>query len=337
MTETVDKKPIQHSPQPRILKPWGWTIRVLSLCALLVGCALLASFLYQDVIGSPSIVEEPESLPVTTPTKEVDDKVESPVPESSITSSISQEMIDQAEHPLDPLLEMAKRGASIVEKNVFDYTANITKQVRWKGKLQPESQVACKIRHQRDAKENQPFVPFSVYTLFVYPKKGQEAIWVDGWNDGNLLAHGPPGLLNLMSVSLDPNGSMAMNGNRYPVTDIGMLNLIKKMIEKGTQDRKYPDCTVKMTRNVMLGDARCTCFEIVHEEESKDFEFHRAEIYIDDDRNLPIAFNSYLWPDEPGGKPKLLERYYYTNIQVNVGLKDADFDPANDDYQFPGY
>ncbi|MFN9879806.1 MAG: DUF1571 domain-containing protein, partial [Planctomycetota bacterium] len=29
--------------------------------------------------------------------------------------------------------------------------------------------------------------------------------------------------------------------------------------------------------------------------------------------------------------------YTYLEVQVNVGLTDKDFDPANEEYAFPGY
>jgi hypothetical protein len=223
-----------------------------------------------------------------------------------------------------------------LERHIPDYTANITKQIRWNGKLQPEQSVFCKIRHPRTGPDSES-IPFSVYTRFNYPKPGQEVIWVQGWNDDKLVAHGPKGLMNLLTLHLDPEGSMAMNGNRYPIMSIGMLNLIKVMIEKGKQDLDHEDCRVVITRQVVVGDIPCTRLEVIHEQQLERFEYHRAEIYIDDNRNLPIAFRSFIWPEKPGETPRLLEKYHYTDIQLNVGLTDADFDPANEAYDFPGY
>ena len=288
----------------------------------------------RDVVADEETGETEQTVVITEAPPE--ETKETKIPSTSITASISQEVIDTAEHPLDPLLEMAKRGFEIVSNNVQDYEAVMTKRVRWKGKMQQEYKLLCKIRHAQCDEDPEKSVPFSVYSRFISPKKGQEAIWVEGCNDEKLIAHGPVGFMNLMTVHLEPTSSMAMSGNRYPVQQIGMLNLIKLMIEKGTHDRNYGDCKVILTRNVMVDDARCTRLEIIHEKQAEHFEFHRAEIYIDDDRNLPIAYRSYIWPDAPGGRPKMLERYYYTDIKINVGLTDSDFDPANESYDFPG-
>lgn len=332
--QTDFKEP--KSDQQHSLRLAGWTIRILTLAALVVGGFTLAFFLFQDVTGqtTPIIEEVAEPIEISRVESSVPEPVD--VPLTSITSCISQELIDEAEHPLTPLIDMAEYGRDLINQNVEDYTAILTKRVRSRGKLQPEEKLFIKIRHARGGDNKASSVPFSVYTRFENVKKGQEVIYVDGQNDNKLVAHGPVGLLNLMTVRLDPEGRMAMNGNRYPIWTIGMLNLIELMIEKAENDLKYGDCQVLLTRNVKFGDTLCTKLVILHEEKADHFEFHRAEIYIDDDRNLPIGFRSYGWPEGPDGRPRLQERYYYTDIELNVGLNDADFDPANPEYNYPG-
>lgn len=320
------------APAKRIAM-FGWLIRLAAVAAILLGLLTLLSS-YLDSATNESDSSEIEPVVIIEPSNS--ETPLAPVPISSITSCIDQQLIDDAEHPLMPLIEMAQHGADVVTRNVKDYTAIITKRVRVGGKLQPEHKIMCKIRHAVAHEDQDKAIPFSVYTKFLNVKKGQEAIWVENRNENKLIAHGPSGLLNLVTLRLDPTGGMAMSGNRYPIMSIGMLNLVKKMIEKGTADLNHDDCEVVLTRNVQVGDARCTRIEIIHEEKSDQLEYHKAEIYIDDDRNLPIAFRSYLWPEKPGGRPILLERYSYSDIELNVGLDDSDFDPANEAYDYPG-
>ena len=47
-----------------------------------------------------------------------------------------------------------------------------------------------------------------------------------------------------------------------------------------------------------------------------------------------IRYASWSWPTEPGGQPVLEEEYTYSDIKVNVGLTDLDFDPNNPDYSY---
>ncbi|MFK7767542.1 MAG: DUF1571 domain-containing protein [Mariniblastus sp.] len=262
------------------------------------------------------------------------------LPDGAITARVNQEIIDSAEHPFDPLLEIANLSLAEIDKNIQDYTATLVSQVLVEGKLQPEKFVFCKIRHARtigkgnDANE----IPFSVYTRFLKPKSsvGLEAIWVDGWHEGNLVAHAT-GLLNVKKFYLDPDGRQAMSGNRHAIREIGFRNLIAKMAELAVKDRKHGECKVNIKRNVEVNGSACTVFEVIHPVARDHFENHIARIYIDDSRNIPIAYEAYLWPEKEGDEPPLLEKYYYTDLKINVGLTHDDFQADNKEYNFPSW
>jgi hypothetical protein len=49
---------------------------------------------------------------------------------------------------------------------------------------------------------------------------------------------------------------------------------------------------------------------------------------------VPVHYEAYDWPKQPGEPPVLLERYTYTDLKLNPGLTDADFDPKNPEYKF---
>ncbi len=252
-----------------------------------------------------------------------------------LAAGISQATFETAKHPLDPLLEIADQALLEIEKNVNDYSATLTSQVVCEGTLQEEKCLFCKIRHAR-VLPNGKKIPFSAYTKFLKPQSnvGQEAIWVDGWHQGNLVAH-IGGWGNVMRFYLDPDGSLAMEGNRHPIRDIGMRNLIVKMQEVGRRDREQQPCQVSIRRHLQINDRPCTLLEIIHPKQQPHFEFHIARIYLDDERNIPIAYECFLWPEIEGDPPPLLEKYYYTDVKLNIGLKDLDFDPANQEYNYP--
>ena len=257
------------------------------------------------------------------------------IPESAITRSISQEIIDTADHPLKPPLEVARNGIKFLEENVQDYQCTIVSQALVDGVLGDEKYMCCKIRHEKKIGDK-TCVPFSIYTCFLKPEKlaGQEAIWVKGRNKGKIVAHGA-GILNIKTLRLNPDGALAMKGNRYSMPNLGMKNLIAKLIEKGTNDLNYGECTATVKRGIVLDGHTCTMMEIVHPQPRDHFEYHIARIYIDDHRNFPIAYEGYLWPEKPGDPPVLLEKYYYTDIEINQGLKNIDFSSRNKAYDFP--
>ena len=73
---------------------------------------------------------------------------------------------------------------------------------------------------------------------------------------------------------------------------------------------------------------------MVYPEYRKNLTFHLARIFVDDQLDVPVRYAAYWWPKNEGGAPQLLEEYTYTDLKLNVGLTDQDFDRANPEYQF---
>jgi len=230
------------------------------------------------------------------------------------------------EHPLMPAIRWAYTGIQDIEK-IQDYSAVMVKRERIGDRLNDPEYMFIKVRHK----------PMSVYMYFLEPAglKGQEVIWVEGQNDGKMWAH-PGGIRNKLigTVSLDPTGPIAMQGNRYPVTEIGVLNLVRRLIEVGEQDSQYGECEVKFFEGAKINDRICTCIQVVHPVPRRNFRFHLARIYVDKELNIPIRYESYDWPREPGGRPELIEEYTYLNVKINNGFTDEDFDIRNPKYSF---
>ena len=179
--------------------------------------------------------------------------------------------------------------------------------------------------------------PFSVYMYFIGPasEKGQEVIYVDGANHGKMWAHGV-GIRETMfgTVSLAPDGVVAMRGQRYPLTDMGILHLTRRLIEVAEQDTKYGECEVRYFKGAKINNRVCTLIQVTHPTPRRNFLFNLARIFVDDELNIPIRYEAYEWPREPGGAPELIEEYTYLNLKLNNGFSDADFDTHNSHYHF---
>ena len=230
------------------------------------------------------------------------------------------------EHPLMPVIRWAERERPNIAA-IQDYTAIVQKQENINGVVQGAQVMEVKIRHE----------PFSVYIRFRYPRNlsGQQAIFVRGQNNDRLVAHGVGLQRNFGTQKLDPEGFLAMQGNKYPITDIGILNLVDKLLEVGYRDIQFGECEVTYTENVKVGDRYCTMIQVVHPVPRRNFIFHIARIFVDNELNMPIRYESYDWPRRPGEVPQLIEAYIYSNLRLNVGLTDADFDYKNPAYNFP--
>ena len=247
-----------------------------------------------------------------------------------------QPTVIAAKHPLDPALEMAHEALVHIEKDIDDYTCRIIKQERIRGELQPQEFMDAKIRN-RKLKDGRIEVPLSCYMKFVAPEnvKGREVVWVEGKNNNKLRAHegGAAGRF-LPSVWLDPDGALAMRGQLHPIYDIGIENLVIKLIERGTKEKKFDECEVEVVPGAAINKRPCTLLRVLHPVQRPHFEFAKAEIFIDDEFKVPVRYAAYFWPPKPGEPEPVLEAYTYLNLKINVGLKDADFDPNNPNYNF---
>jgi hypothetical protein len=250
-----------------------------------------------------------------------------PVAADPVAGTRSAAATTPAVHPLIPVLEYAKAGLSEIDRSIHDYSCTLVKRERIDGKLGEHEYMFVKVRHR----------PFSVYMYFLGPAaiKGRECLYVEGGNNGKLIAHEGRGFkAKLGTFHLPPNGLLAMRGQRYPITEVGIRNLTARLIEVGEHDSRYAECEVKWFKNTKVDNRACTCVQVIHPTPRKEFRFHRARVFIDEELRIPIRYVSWQWPTAPGAPPPLDEEYTYMNIKVNNGFTDADFAERNPNYKF---
>lgn len=245
---------------------------------------------------------------------------------------------EQAEHPLAKILRLAEPIHQHIVDDIRDYTATLIKRERIGGELSDYVTMFIKVRHEQTT-DGRVVVPFSVYLRFLAPEeiKGREVIYVAGRNDGKLLAQESPNTVTgklFGTTALSPTGMLAMRGNRYPITEIGIETMIRRLMEVARADMKYDEVKIRIIKGAKVGDRLCRCLQVVHPVRRDYFRFHVARVFVDDQLNLPIRYASYDWPDAPGAEPPLLEEYTYMDLKINVGLDDSDFDTTNPDYHF---
>lgn len=233
--------------------------------------------------------------------------------------------VQPIEHPLMPVIRWGQKSLKLAE-GLQDYSATMVKRERIDGKVGDPEYMFIKIRHK----------PLSVYMYFLKPDhlKGQECIWFQGQNNGKMWGHGTGMRKVFGTVPLDPTGPVAMKGQHYPITEIGIKNLIFRLIEEGEKDAQYGECEVKYFPGAKINGRICTCIQVVHPVPRRNFQFNLARIFVDDEYNLPIRFEAYDWPSQPGGSPELIEEYTYVNLKINNGFTDSDFDIRNPKYGF---
>lgn len=258
------------------------------------------------------------------------------LPSSPANPETTVEPTTRAPHPLDRAVTMAEEALKKMRAEVYDYTAIMAKREQINGVVGSTNFMNVKVRCPRTANNGQA-TPFSIYMKFLKPKDaaGREVIWIEGENDGKLIAHEGSGLIAMRRFYLDPTGFIAMKGQRYPITDAGLENMVVKLIEKAERDRDAGPCEVNYREGAKINKRPCTMIELIHHDPNAGYEFHKAQVFLDNELNLPVRYVAYDFPEAEGEKPKLIEEYTYYNVKVNVGLTDEDFSPENKKYKFP--
>jgi len=227
-----------------------------------------------------------------------------------------------SEHPLVPALRAAARSRDRLD-SVKDYRATFVKS-ELIGRRVMNSRMKLKLREK----------PFSVYMKFLDPHAGREVLYVSNRNGGKLLVH-EVGLASLVgTISLDPNGKLAMEENRYPLTMVGMRTMVDTIMQQWLSETKLDGISVNYFPKARVGNLHCKVIESSHAMRRNGTKFQMTRLYIDADNGLPIRVQQYGFPSRQGQRAPLIEDYLYLDLETNVGLTDTDFDSSNPRYGF---
>ena len=234
---------------------------------------------------------------------------------------------EEKPHPLAKALELARESQRALSE-VKDYKATFTKKELVKRKY---------FSHEMQMKFRTE--PFSVYLKFQKAHPGREVLYVAGQNKGKLKAHDPGGLAAFVgTLDLLPTSSQAMSEGRHPITEIGMHNMLDAVIRQWEEETKYGEIQVDLYPEAKLetpsGSRNCTAILSQHPRPREEFKFHQTILYIDKETKFPIHLEQKGFPTPADPEPPIVEIYSYTNIEVNVGFTEQDFNPKNKQYKF---
>jgi hypothetical protein len=247
---------------------------------------------------------------------------------------------ERVEEPsMSDLVALAEEMLGDMRLGVRDYTAKLIKRERINGKLGSEVELEIKIRERRESDPTQSdgnTAGLAAYLKFIEPRsaRGREVIWIENENDNKLTVH-EGGFKNLLRLELAPDSTLAMLGNKYPITEIGLRRLVEKLVEKCTREVDFSQCRVEVIENQQVGDRSCRLIQVTQPKSVPGADFYIAQVFLDMERKLPLRYAAFLWPEEEGQPPPLEEEYTYLDLELNVGLTDADFDADNPAYAFP--
>jgi hypothetical protein len=254
---------------------------------------------------------------------------------AALTASLVGAEAPTPESPLEAVLQRAVAGYRRMEREIVDYRCILTKRERVDGQLRGPETAYLKIRHQQ-IEGGHVVEPFSVYLRFLRPAtvKDREVLYVHGRNDGKMIVRNGGNRFAYITTALAPDSPAVLQEARYPITEIGVQTLTRRLIEVGGQELREETCEVQVIAGAKINNRSCTFIQVAQSVRREDPTWKFVRIFIDDELELPVYYAAYDWPSEEGGEPLLLEEYVYTHIELNVGLTDWDFDHRNENYLF---
>lgn len=205
---------------------------------------------------------------------------------------------------------------------VHDYDAIMLTRERINGTLEPEKAVLLKFQR-----------PFKVYMKWLDgAAKGREGLYVAGAHDGKFLVIEPNGIRRFFTAALDPRDPRVMEVSRHPVTDVGIgrvLEIIGENVRRAFRQKvlKLVDRGVREVAGRRVREIE----GILPADQAAEYYGHRVILSFDEEHQLPIRVVVY------DGENQLIEDYTYTQLRLNPGFSNKDFDPGNPAYGFSGW
>ena len=218
--------------------------------------------------------------------------------------------------PKEILILLDEMDSSYSSMN--DYVGVFHKQERMGGKLNGEDTAVFKFQK-----------PFKVYMKFIDgPSKGSEVLYVEGSYENKLLVR-QGGIWGVVTLSLDPRGSLAMSGNRHPITELGfgfLLSELRRNIEPAIRSGELE--IMRLTDETFNGRPATVVEGKCFSHGGRKYYSARFIMHIDKELLLPVGDVFY------DGNDEMFEDYVFTDVKLNVGLTATDFSKHNKSYRF---
>ncbi len=240
----------------------------------------------------------------------------------------------ERQHPLVPVVNQARASLQHIDDHIRNYKCRTVRRERIGDRLLDYQYMTATVRHEQlDA-----HVPFAVLLKFAHPKtvRGRVVLFVEGMHAGRMFVRKGGMRLPSVSMMLEPQSRLAKRESRNSIQSFGIRRLLLLLIEIAEHDIENDTPTkVQFFKDAKIGDRTCLAVEVVHPFEEDCKLYHRAKIYLDEELNIPVHFESYGWPTDTG-EERLLELYSYSRFEFNLELAPGVFEASTHGYTSAG-
>jgi hypothetical protein len=228
--------------------------------------------------------------------------------------------------PVAALIQARERHVSMVK----DYECLFVKQELLDSGMSAEQHIEVKFRQ----------APYSVFMHWVRnPGAASRVIYVKGrWVDEDaedpdkreqaVCQPGPIARVFLKSIRQPIHGSRANDASRRYIDEFGFRRSLDLLIQYCELARSRNELKLEY-RGESFFDGRPTWVlrrTLPYTGEGGRYPDRIAEMHIDKDYRIPVAV--YCYSNDDMLPQSLLGKYEYTDIRLDVGLTERDFDPA---------
>lgn len=307
---------------------------------LIAGGVLLAAIGFLRIEAAP-IPAGSETIHIASKSHNLKIELKPIAPAAPALSAAAESLAASESLPLSPAdatrqtierkMSQLKAGIAFLQKTP-DYTAQFVKQELVGGELTDEQEIEMKVRHE----------PFSVYLKWMTGERGREVLYVSGSNDGEMLVRSGGWKSKLGTLSLEPDGTLAMREARHPITRAGMLELALLIQEYHVQDLAAANIQVCEQLADQEFDGRaCACFFIEYKDAASSPNYRKSITLIDKEWSVPVYIKNYTWPapdmanvtGDALDEATLIEFYSYSDVRFRQQLANGDFDRNNEEYR----
>jgi hypothetical protein len=210
-------------------------------------------------------------------------------------------LIHRAETDPVGLLE---EGLRRHDENLRDYEGVFSCRQDDEGR--PGRLIVCRFKFRSE--------PFSVLMHWVQGVgRIDKLLYVQGQNDGKMIVH-PTGLTGrlISSVAVDPHGEQARKGGQRPVTQFGLRNALRRILEAYKEDAKEGSLQASC-----LGLGELSGERVITLQKTSDGE--KLIVDLQTRTLLPVRIRQH---DRDG---RLVAFYQYSDLRFNAGLTDEEF------------
>ncbi|MBZ0272288.1 DUF1571 domain-containing protein [bacterium] len=198
---------------------------------------------------------------------------------------------------------------------VKGYTGKLEKRERVGGELQKTQFMFVKFRKPSDL----------YMKWYKGPHEGRELLFRAGQEDKMLVHEG--GVLNVLNVRVDPQGDLVKKDTNHHILEIDLGFVVKTIYENLSRGIESGDMKLEFKGIEKIGDRYVYVVESTVPA-GKGYYAPKSVSGHDIETGFPVLSRSF---DEKG---QMFEEFIWTDLRLDPGLADADFDSENPEYKF---